>query len=177
MRKVFLIFPIISIILISCGVSKEMSTENIPTVDNFELERYLGTWHEIARLDHSFERGLEQVTATYKRGDDPDEIIVINKGFNTRDDEWETAEGDACIPDPDNPAYLEVSFFLWFSSPYKVVKLDEDYRWAVVTSNTKEYLWILSREPNMEHDLYERLVGWARERGYPIDQLTRVRQK
>jgi apolipoprotein D and lipocalin family protein len=159
--------------LVSCGTPQELSTEGIPAVDDFELKRYLGRWYEIARLDHPFERGLERVTATYSTKEDGG-IKVVNRGYDTEDEEWSEAEGKARVPDPDRPAYLEVSFFLWFYSPYKIIKLDEDYQWAVVTSSSKEYLWILSRSPEMVDKTYNRLVDFAKTKGFPLEKLHRV---
>ena len=158
------------------GVSSN-SIRHIPLVPDFDLGRYLGTWHEIARLPHRFERDLEQVTATYRLREDG-RIRVINRGLNTTTGRWSEAEGRAWVPDPKIPARLKVSFFLFFAADYRVVALDpEDYSYTMVTSGNKKYLWILSRRPSMNEVVYRDLVKKARGWGFEVDQLIRVRQK
>ena len=174
-RKIFVIFAAIPAILTSCGTPKELRTDDIPAVDELDINRYLGTWYEIIRLDHPFERGLENVTAAYELKEDGD-IRVINRGWDVEDKEWSEAEGKAWRPDPDiEPGKFQVSFFLWFSSLYKVIKLDEDYSFAMVTSSSKEYLWILSREPELPDSTYNMLINFAEEKGFPLEDLHKVK--
>jgi apolipoprotein D and lipocalin family protein len=151
------------------------STEAIPTVSGFELSRYLGTWYEIARLPHRFEKGLTRVTATYEINPNGT-IRVLNRGFKAAKNKWSQAEGKAWVPDPKVPALLKVRFFWPFSAEYKVIRRDAEYQWAVVTSGTKNYLWILSREPVMDKALYESLVQYVRENGFDVSKLIRVEQ-
>jgi apolipoprotein D and lipocalin family protein len=151
------------------------STESIPPVSAFELSRYLGTWYEIARLPHRFEKGLSRVTATYTLNLDGS-IRVLNRGFKAAGNKWSQAEGKAWLPDPGVPARLKVRFFWPFSAEYKIIRLDPDYRWAVVTSGSKKYLWILSRTPVMDAAEYESLIDFVRENGFDTGKLIRVEQ-
>ncbi len=171
--KILLLLLPAWLVLISCGTPKELRTDNIPSVKKLDINKYAGTWFEIIRLDHSFERGLEQVTATYIPEDDG-KIKVINKGFDTEDQEWSTAEGKAYVPNPDKPGELKVSFFLWFYADYKVIKLDENYQWAMVTSKSKEYLWVLSRKSEMDKSTLDDLLDFARSEGFPLEKIVYV---
>ena len=138
----------------------------------------MGTWYEIARYDHSFERGLVGVTANYSLRDDG-KIKVVNSGYkNSFDGKFSQAVGKAKIPDPENvPAKLKVSFFLFFYGDYYVMELDKDYQWAVIGSSSDKYLWILSRNPQMEKELYTELLNRLKKRGYDVSTLIKVEQK
>lgn len=148
------------------------------TVDSLDLNRYLGTWYEIARFPHSFEKNLVGVTANYSLKPNG-KIRVINQGFKkTLDGKPDKAVGKAYIPDPENPARLKVSFFWIFYSDYLVMELDqENYNWAVIGSGSPDYLWILSRQPVMEDELYQDLLNRLRSRGYDLQKLEKVPQK
>ncbi len=146
-------------------------------VKEFDLNRYMGTWYEIARYDHRFERGLVGVTATYSLREDG-KIKVVNRGYKgSFDGKMSEAIGKAKIPNPEQKARLKVSFFLFFYSDYLVMELDSDYQWAVVGSKSDNYLWILSRKPFMEEDLYQEILKRVRKRGYDISKLIKVEQK
>ena len=119
--------------------------QGVTPVTPFELERYLGQWHEIARLDHSFERGLTDVTATYSMRDDGG-VKVINRGFNAEDNEWSQAEGKAYFVGDTNAGALKVSFFGPFYGSYNVARLSDDYSMALVVGPSLEYAWLLARE-------------------------------
>jgi apolipoprotein D and lipocalin family protein len=173
MRILLLLLPA-ALLLFSCGTPKELRTDNIPSVKELDLEKYAGTWFEIIRLDHSFERGLQNVTATYIPKEDG-KIKVINKGYHTEDEEWREAEGKAYVPDDNKPGELKVSFFLWFYADYKVIKLDEDYQWAMVTSTSKEYLWILSRQAEMDSKTLDQLLEYARKENFPLEKIVYVK--
>lgn len=163
-------------LVIACFTPKEMRTESIPVVSDFDLNRYLGTWYEIARLPNSFEKNLEQVTATYTLRDDG-KIEVLNRGFDTKKNKWKEAKGKAWVPDSNIPAKLRVSFFWIFASDYKVIALDPiDYAYALVTSSSKKYLWILGRNPQMEETIFNDLVEKARQQGFDVEKLERIRQ-
>jgi lipocalin len=146
------------------------------TTENFELDKYLGTWYEIARLPNRFEKDLVGVTATYKMRDDG-KVAVINQGYkNTLDGKLKKATGKARIPDP-KEARLEVSFFWIFYSDYYILELDTvDYQYALVGSSSDDYLWILSRTPQLDEDIYQSLVRKASERGYQTNKLYKVPQ-
>ncbi|MBN2460090.1 MAG: lipocalin family protein [Candidatus Cloacimonetes bacterium] len=170
-----LIFNVFSCLcLTGCSFSAQMSTTAIPVVQNIDIEKYLGTWYEIARLPNSFERNLDQVTATYTWREDG-KIKVLNRGFNTEKNIWKEATGKAWIPDPDVPSRLRVSFFLFFASDYRIIALDdENYSYAMVTSNSMKYLWVLSRDPQMDTEVYDRLTKQAQAYGFDIEKLYRV---
>jgi apolipoprotein D and lipocalin family protein len=166
MPSIVLSFPFILILLFGCSVSKEMSTESIPAIKSFDLQRFLGMWYEVARLPHSFEKGLDKVTATYTVRDDG-KIGVLNRGFDTVKGEWKEANGKARMKDSAAGAFLEVSFFWIFYADYKVIELDTvNYSYAMVTSSSKKYLWILSRTPHLDDAIYATLIRKAGEWGF-----------
>lgn len=142
-------------------------------VEGFELERYLGLWHEIARLDHSFERGLERVTAHYARRDD-DGVAVTNRGFNPDDNEWDEADGKAYFEEGPDIGRFRVSFFGPFYAGYNILWLDDDYEHAIVAGPNHGFLWLLARSPDVAPDMYERMVMLARQSGFDTDALIRV---
>ncbi|HEX7584249.1 MAG TPA: lipocalin family protein, partial [Prolixibacteraceae bacterium] len=147
------------------------------TVKTLDLNRYLGTWYEIARFPHSFEKNLVGVTATYSLNDDG-KIEVLNQGFkNTLDGAPSKAVGKAKIPDKSEPGKLKVSFFWIFYADYNMLELDENYQYAMIGSSSDKYFWILYRTPQMESATYEMLLEKARKRGYNLDKLYKVPQK
>jgi len=149
--------------------------EGVTPVSGFELQRYLGHWYEIARLDHSFERGLQRVSADYSRRDDGG-IDVINRGYNPDTGEWEEARGKAYFIDGPDTGSLKVSFFGPFYGGYHVIALDrQDYDYAMVTGPDRDYLWILARSPSLDDDVLAMLKDKARYLGYAVDDLIRVR--
>jgi len=148
------------------------------TVQGVDLDRYLGTWYEIARFPHSFEKNLVGVKATYSYRKDG-KIEVLNQGYKDHlDGPLKMAKGKAKVPDPDDPARLKVSFFLFFYADYFILELDqENYQWAMVGSTSDNFLWFLCRSPEMDSDVFEMLKQRARDRGYDISLLERVPQK
>ena len=173
--KLFVFFLILSIFTSGCKSQSKMIDNS--TVKELDINKYLGTWYEIARFPHSFERDLVGVTATYTLNDDGS-IKVINQGYkNTLDGELSRATGKAKIPDPDKPAHLRVSFFWIFYSDYLVMELDPDYQWAVVGSSSSKYLWFLSRTPEISESLLTDLKKRISARGYDLAKLQMVAQK
>ncbi len=152
------------------------SPEGVTPVAGFQLDRYLGTWYEIARLDHGFERGLSRVTARYSRREDGG-IRVVNRGFDAAEDEWREAVGVAYFTGAQDVGALKVSFFGPFYAGYNVIALDrEGYNWALVCGYNRDYLWILSREPTLPEAVVERLVAKADKLGFATDELIFVPQ-
>ena len=149
--------------------------ENAKPVESFAVDRYLGTWYEIARLDHKFERGLSHVTATYSSNEDGS-IRVLNKGYNKEEQEWKSAEGKAKFRGEPTVAALKVSFFGPFYSGYNVLALDKDYQYALVAGKDLDFLWILSRERTIPEDVKADFLREALEVGYAIDDLLWVDQ-
>lgn len=144
-------------------------------ITGFELDRYLGEWYEIARLDHSFERGLECVTANYSLRDDGG-VRVINRGYNPEEQAWDEAEGRAYFIDEESVGRLKVSFFGPFYGGYNILALDADYQWALVSGPNRDYLWILSRSPQMDETTEKHLRQHAAELEFPTDELIDVNQ-
>ena len=144
--------------------------QNVKVVDSVDASQYLGTWYEIARLDHSFERDLEKVTATYSLRDDGS-IKVINRGFNPKSNEWQEAEGKAYFVDPPNAdktntGKLKVSFFGPFYGAYNIMVLDKPYyNYVMVCGPDKSYLWILARTPQLTYPIKQHLIAQAKELG------------
>lgn len=143
---------------------------SIEPVSPFDVQRYLGTWYEIARLDHSFERGLSNVSAVYSRNDDGS-ITVLNRGFDTEEQQWQQADGRAVFVDDDNKGHLKVSFFGPFYSSYVVFFLEPDYSVALVSGYSTDYLWLLAREPELDAPQISRYVAIAQEAGFDTDKL------
>ena len=140
-------------------------------VGGFELERYLGRWYEIARLDHSFERGLNNVTAEYSMRDDGG-VRVLNRGYDPRNDVWKEAEGRAYFVGDPGVGQLKVSFFGPFYGGYNILELDqESYGYALVAGPTRSYLWILARAPRLDEAVVRRLTDRAAELDFPVDEL------
>lgn len=144
--------------------------EGVQPVRGFDLERYLGTWYEIARLDHRFERGLEHVTATYTRRDDGG-VDVVNRGYDPVKGSWREARGHAYFIGDSDVASLKVSFFGPFYGGYHVFALDPDYRWALVSGPSRDYFWILARDPVLPDEVLTRLLATARQTGFDVDAL------
>lgn len=147
------------------------------TVKELDLNRYLGTWYEIARFPHSFEKGMAGVTANYSLREDG-KIRVLNKGYkNGLNGKLSVAEGKAKIPDKSQPGKLKVSFFWIFYGDYNVLELDKDYQYVMIGSSTNKYFWILCRTPQMDEASYNMLLEKARKRGYNLGKLEKVLQK
>lgn len=147
------------------------------TVKELDLNRYLGTWYEIARFPHSFEKGMAGVTANYSLRKDG-KIRVLNKGYkNGLNGKLSVAEGKAKIPDKSQPGKLKVSFFWIFYGDYNVLELDKDYQYVMIGSSTNKYFWILCRTPQMDEASYNMLLEKARKRGYNLGKLEKVLQK
>lgn len=166
MKKLLLLF---FILLAGCtGIP-----QGITVVDNFSLGRYLGTWHEIARLDNRFEKALDPVSATYSLAPDGS-VIVLNKGYNLKKKEWKTIQGRGLFLDDKNTTQgaLKVSFFGPFYASYNVIDLDRaGYRWAMVCGRDKSYFWILSKDPVMEPGQLKALVAKATTLGFDTAKL------
>jgi apolipoprotein D and lipocalin family protein len=147
--------------------------DGVEAVGGFDAERYLGQWYEIARLDHRFERGLENISATYTARDDGG-IDVLNRGFDVARGEWREARGRAKFAGSRDTAMLKVSFFGPFYGGYNVVDLDPEYQLALVAGPTRKYLWILARRPDPPRAAVERLVARAEQLGFDSGALIYV---
>ncbi len=151
--------------------------EKVTPVSDFDLEKYLGKWYEIARLDHSFERDLEQVTAEYSLRSDGG-VMVVNRGFLKKKNEWREAEGKAYFVDSPNVGYLKVSFFGPFYGSYVIFGLDQErYQYAFISGPDLSYLWLLSRKPVLEPEVVNRFIKEAGRLGFNTENLIFVEQK
>jgi len=175
MRKIIFLVPCLFALLLSgCFWGEDSFTENLPA-QKIELSKYLGTWYEIARIPNWFEKELVGVTATYTLKDNG-EIKVLNQGYKkTLTGEKKVAEGRAWVPDKNQPGRLKVSFFWLVSADYIVLEIGPDYEYALVGSG-KDFLWILSRTPQMSDDVYQMLTAKAAALGYDIQRLEKVEQ-
>lgn len=144
--------------------------EGVEPVTDFDTSRYLGTWHEIARLDHSFERGLVDVKAEYGLRDDG-AVRVTNSGTDSETGERKVAEGHAKFVGDESTAHLKVSFFGPFYGSYVVFELDPDYQYAIVAGYNTNYLWLLARETEISDDIRTRFTDRARALDFAVDEL------
>ena len=147
----------------------------LQTVDRVDLARYMGRWYEIATIPMSFQKGCVGVTADYSIREDGDVKVVNTCRKETLDGPVKVAEGKAWSVDPSN-AKLEVQFFWPFHGAYWVIDLDPEYRWAVVGHPSREYLWILSRTPQMDAATYDGILSRLRAQSYDVAKLVRTLQ-
>lgn len=167
MKKILIVF----ILLLAGCVSVP---EDIKPVDHFNLNRYLGKWYEIARLDHSFERGMTSVSAEYSLRSDGG-VRVINRGYSQKEKKWKEIEGKAYFVERQDVGFLKVSFFGPFYGSYVVFDLDrENYSYALVCGPDKSYLWLLARSPKMDNNLKKRLIDKATSLGFNTTELIHV---
>jgi apolipoprotein D and lipocalin family protein len=152
--------------LLLCGCVKV--PKGIEPVAAFELNRYLGTWYEIARLDHPFERGLDQVSAEYSLRDDGG-VRVLNRGKSSNG--WKTAEGKAYFAQNPKIGFLKVSFFGPFFASYVIFDLSPDYRTAYVCGPNRTYLWLLARTPTLPPEEIARFIRRSEALGFNTDAL------
>lgn len=161
----------LAVVLFGLTACSTDAPDGITAVTPFAITRYAGKWFEIARLDHSFERDMTDVSANYRQQDDGS-VEVINRGFDTKRNEWREAIGKAKFTGDTNRASLKVSFFGPFYGGYHVVALDQkDYRWALVAGPDRDYLWILARDRQLPPEIREQLLVRARELGFDTQKL------
>jgi len=157
------------LVFIACGCAQ--IPEGVMAVQGFDVHRFLGTWYEIARLDHSFERGLINVTATYTLNTDGS-LRVVNRGFDPGKDRWKEAQGRAHFVSEPDLGRLNVSFFGPFYGGYNIVELDErNYSYALVCGNSRSYLWILSRHQELSETVMAALIQKAKNLSFDTDAL------
>lgn len=167
--------PIVAALLAhtSCSAKRHTSI-NTSTVKQLDIPRFMGKWYEIARYEHSFEKGMTHVTAEYSLMEDG-KIKVINRGI--KNGKPKEITGKAKQPDPkEYPGRLKVSFFLWFYADYYVLEVDKNYQYALIGSSTDKYLWILSRTPEVPKPVLDKLLKDIERRGYDLSKLLFVEQ-
>lgn len=147
--------------------------DGLQPVTHFDITHYLGKWYEIARLDHSFERGLQNVTTDYSEAPDG-AIRVLNRGYNTAKGAWEETEGTARLLGDQHMGSLKVSFFGPFYGGYHILAIGPDYKYAVLTGPSRAYLWILAREDHLPEDVLRGLLHQAQVWGFKTEKVIRV---
>lgn len=158
--------------LVACSTTPP---EGITAVTPFDVNRYAGKWYEIARMDHSFERGLSDVSANYRLQSNGS-VEVINRGFDGERKDWKQAVGKALFTGDANRASLKVSFFGPFYGGYHVVALDPQYRWSMVVGPDRGYVWILARDKQLAPEVRTQLLAQARKLGIEVERLIWVGQ-
>lgn len=155
----------LSVLLCLLAGCSKLTVDN-SVVPDFDQNRFLGNWYEIARFDHKFERGMEQTEAHYQLREDG-KIDVLNTGV--KDGKYSEAKGVAKLTE--TPGLLRVSFWGPFYSDYRVMMIDDDYQYALIGSGSDDYLWILARTPQISTDTKEHILAEAQKRGYDTEKL------
>ncbi|MCB1965151.1 lipocalin family protein [Accumulibacter sp.] len=167
---------LVLLVLFGLAACSTAPPAGMTAVTPFDLARYEGKWYELARLDHSFERGLTNVSATYRAQPDGS-VRVTNRGYDPARREWREAVGRALFTGSPERASLKVSFFGPFYGGYHVLALDQQgYRWAMVVGADRDYLWILARDRQLPAVVREQLLSQARKQGFAVDKLIWVEQ-
>lgn len=174
-KSVFIITALAASALLLLTSSFKVKNKNIDVVKPFDQKKYLGKWYEIARLDYSWERNLDNVTATYSLREDG-KIKVDNRGYDTTKNKWKESIGKARPTGEANEGRLEVSFFGPFYAEYNVVAIDDLYEYALVAGENTKYLWILSRHKTVPDDIINQYLEKARSLGYKTEDLIWVKQ-
>lgn len=162
----FLLTGIFTMGLFSCATIPK----GAEAVQAFDKEKYLGKWCEIARMDFKFEKNLNNTTAVYSINDNGT-IKVVNRGFNTKKEEWTQAMGKAKFVGDENVGMLKVSFFGPFYSGYNVIAVDQNYKYALVAGKSLKYLWILSRDTDIPKEIKDKYLEMAEDIGYDTSTL------
>ena len=170
MKKNILLGAVFSIGFVALITSCASIPKKAKPVQNFDLNKYLGNWYEIARFDFRFEKDLDNVMAQYSLNNKGN-VNVVNSGYNFKKEKWVSAEGVAKFRGDKNSAALKVSFLGPFYSGYNVIALDEDYKYALVAGKDLKYLWILSREKSIPEDIKAEYLKIAQEVGYDTSEL------
>jgi lipocalin len=149
--------------------------KGVATVKDLDLDRFCGTWYEIARLPNNHEKGMVEVFSTISKKDNG-KIEIVNNGYKGSHRGKKTTIKGEMIPHPKMSSWMKVKVWL-FSLDYKIINIDRDnYQYALVTSNSNKFLWILSRTPVMQTDIYDGLVDSAKVLGFDVDNLEKVPQ-
>ncbi len=170
--KNYILIIIVMISFLSCKTSKEL-----PTVEVVDINKYAGTWYEIARLPNKFEKGLTCVSATYTLKSN-EKIEVLNKGyFLDEKGKFKDIKGTAWVPNVKFQGRLKVRFFWPFAGDYYIISLDENYKYALVGDPSRKYLWILSKNKNLDNKIYSELLEVAKINGFSIEKLIIINQE
>ena len=180
MKKVTILGSIsaVMIFVLGCATGAPEGLVPLKLVDSVDVQRYTGRWYEIARFQHRFEKNIYGATAEYTLRDDG-KIQVVNSGFKkSLDGKYTKVKAVAWVPDPAEPGFLKVKFFGLFAADYMIFGLDQkDYSWALVGNNSRDFLWLLARTPEIDNALFEQMKEIARSQGFDVDKLFKVPQK
>ena len=170
-------FSLCAALFAGCSADRAF-IEGLPRIASFDAQKYMGVWYEVARFQHSFEKDVQKASATYTLRPDGT-VDVVNAGVRISDPAKRSeARAVAHIVEGDRLGYLRVSFFRPFYGDYRIIALDEkNYQYALVTSSSKDYLWILSRTKKMDPAVYNRLVEIAKNAGLDTSKLFAVPQE
>ena len=178
-RSSFIRATALATVLVGANVALSGCAVDVPNgvkpVTGFDAKRYMGTWYELARIDHSFEKDLTQVSASYSLNDDGS-VAVLNRGFDSIKQKWREAEGKARFLGSSDVAALKVSFFGPFYGGYNVVSLDEDYQTSLVIGSSMDYFWLLSRNRSIPEQQFNLLLQKAKTLGIDLSRVTKVPQ-
>jgi|OpeIllAssembly_1097287.scaffolds.fasta_scaffold225024_1 apolipoprotein D and lipocalin family protein len=164
------------LLLTACASGAQQGAYPLQTVSFIDLQRYMGTWYEIARYPHRFQEGCVGTTATYSLRDDG-KVDVLNQCYKGKlDGEAVKAHGNAWVVEPATNAKLKVSFFWPFSGHYWIIDIGEHYEYAIVGHPERRYLWILSRSPEMDDQLYNDIIEKLKKQSYDTSKLIRTPQ-
>lgn len=169
MRRTFIGLGLLGLFAFVVLKSCRTIPKDVVAVQPFDLDKYLGKWYEIARIDFKFEKDLNNTTAEYSLGGNGT-VKVVNRGYNVKTNQWQEATGKAKRVS-DEKAILKVSFFGPFYSGYNVIALDPEYRYALVCGKNHDYLWILSREKTIPATVREEFLQKATEEGFDVSRL------
>lgn len=176
MKKAHLhrIYLLIMLPFIMASCQKQVIAEKAEPIKDFDVNRYLGTWYEIARFDFRFEKDLDNTTAHYSLNDNGD-LEVLNSGYNTKENKWKKANGKAKFRQDKTVGLLKVSFFGPFYSSYNVIALDSEYKYVLVAGKNLDYLWILSRETSIPEQVKQQYLELAKQIGYDVSRFIWVK--
>ncbi|MCD6664249.1 MAG: lipocalin family protein [Comamonas sp.] len=175
-RRCLLALLLASAALLATGCTGTRPPPGVTAVTPFDVQRYQGRWYELARLDHAFERGMTDVSATYTMQTDGS-VRVVNRGYVPATGQWREAVGKALFTGAPTTGSLKVSFFGPFYGGYHVVALDSGYRWALVLGPDTGYAWILARERQLPSDQRDAIVARAQALGVDTSALIWVPQE
>ena len=178
MKPALLAFGALALLLLGACASLPEGLGPLQTVPAVDVQKYLGRWYEIARFQHRFEKSIVGATAEYSLRDDG-RLQVLNSGFKKDlNGAYTQVKAVAWVPDASRPGALKVKFFKLFVSDYLIFGLDqESYSWALVGSDTRDFLWFLARTPEISEELYSKMKEIARSQGYDLSGLYKVPQK
>ncbi|MBN1879326.1 lipocalin family protein [bacterium] len=163
----------VGMIILGGSIVAAGHTDHIPVVTGFDIPRYLGVWYEIIRSDNSFERGLTHVTATYSLRNEGT-FNVVNRGYKRKKGKWKTARAVGAYRPGSDRGEFRVTFFWPFGADYRIIELGSEYEYAVVTSHSIRYFWILSREPSLDPGLLDDILDRAKGWGFDTSGFIRV---